>query len=143
MYTIDQLALITGLTTRTLRNYLKSGILAGSRDTGIWQFTEQQVSDFIAHPSVKPSIQAKQKAIVYDFLAGQDNSDQEMCLMFHRRLPREEAAEISRFFCQAAGSLSRIRFSYSYEEGTAHFILKGGEEQVFGLLKQLRQRFPC
>ena len=57
MYTIEQLSCITGLTTRTLRNYLKSNILQGSKDSGMWHFTEEQVSEFIHHPMVYPSIQ--------------------------------------------------------------------------------------
>ena len=81
MYTIEQLSCITGLTTRTLRNYLKSNILQGSKDSGMWHFTEEQVSDFIYHPAVYPSIQAKHHAIVYDFLAGQDNGENEICVL--------------------------------------------------------------
>ncbi len=43
-YTLNELATITGLTTRTLRNHLKSNILNGEKIDGIWQFTEEELS---------------------------------------------------------------------------------------------------
>ena len=100
MYTIEQLSCITGLTTRTLRNYLKSNILQGSKDSGMWHFTEEQVSDFIYHPAVYPSIQAKHHAIVYDFLAGQDNGENEICVLLDLKLDRGKAQQTADFFLQ-------------------------------------------
>ncbi len=136
MYTIEQLSLITGLTTRTLRNYLKSSILQGNKETGIWQFTDQQVSEFVTHPSVRPSIQAKRHAIVYDFLAGQDQSENEICILLDRSISEFDAKEIADFFCNAAKRLSHIRFAFSYESGKAHFILKGTEDDVHQIMKE-------
>ena len=140
MYNIEQLSLITGLTTRTLRNYLKSGLLLGSKNTGIWQFTEEQVSEFICHPSVRPSIRAKQQAVVYDFLAGQDRTDSEMCVLLDRKLEEDEAKKAADFFCSRAEGLSHFRFSYSYEAGRGHYILKGTEDEIAGIMAEFRQQ---
>ncbi len=140
MYTIEQLSQITGLTTRTLRNYLKADLLHGSKDTGIWKFTEQQVSEFIGHPSVWPSIQAKHYAIVYDFLARQDNSEHEVCILLDRSLEESEAKKIADFFCNAANGLSHIRFAFSYESGKARYILKGAEADVNQMMKEFYGR---
>jgi len=49
-YTLNDLALMTGLTTRTLRNYLKMGILKGERIDGIWNFTEEEIAEFFDNP---------------------------------------------------------------------------------------------
>ena len=140
MYTLEQLSLITGLTTRTLRSYLKSGILKGSKDTGSWQFTEQQAFEFVHHPSVRPSIRAKHHAIVYDFLAGQDQSENEMCILLDRTLEPGKAQEIADFFCNAAGGLAHIRFAFSYKAGKAHYILKGAEADISRLMKEFYSR---
>ncbi len=136
MYTIEQLALITGLTTRTLRNYLKSDILHGSKENGIWQFTEQQVLEFVRHPSVRPSIQAKHHGIVYDFLAGQNDSENEMCILLDRTLDEHKAKEIANFFCDTVNELSNIRFAFSYECGKARYILKGNEADISQVMKE-------
>lgn len=140
MYTIEQLSVMTGLTTRTLRNYLKAGILQGSKETGIWQFTQQQVSQFVGHPSVSPSIQAKHHAIVYDFLAGQDSGEQEMCMLLDRRLGEAEAKKLADFFCHAVTGRAHIRFAFSYESGKARYILKGAEADVHQIMKEFYGR---
>lgn len=137
MYTLQQLSILTGLTTRTLRNYLKAKLLQGSKDMGGWEFTQQQVLEFIHHPSVWPSIQAKHHAIVYDFLAGQDSSQEEMCVLLDRRMGEEEAKEMADFFCNAASRRTHIRFAFSYECGKAGYILKGSEGDV----RQIMQEF--
>ncbi len=136
MYTIEQLALITGLTTRTLRNYLKLDVLHGNKENGIWQFTEQQVLELVSHPSVRPSIQAKHHGIVYDFLADGDNSENEMCILLDRTLDEHKAKEIANFFCNAVNQLSHIRFAFSYECGKARYILKGTEADVSRMMKE-------
>ena len=41
IYNLNQLALMTGLSTRTLRNDLATGILEGEKEDGMWiPFTE-------------------------------------------------------------------------------------------------------
>ena len=67
-YLINHLVLITGLTDRTIRNYISTGILHGEKINGIWHFTPEEVDQFIAHPAVRPSILAKHHTFVYDFL---------------------------------------------------------------------------
>ena len=139
MYTIEQLSTITGLTTRTLRYYLKTDILQGSKETGIWQFTEQQVLEFVRHPAVSPSIQAKHHAIVYDFLARQDHSENEMCILLDRTLGEGEAKKLADFFCQAVSRRSHIRVAFSYESGKARYILKGAEADVSQIMREFYQ----
>lgn len=139
MYTIEELSLITGLTTRTLRNYLKKDILQGSKESGLWEFTEQQIINFIHHPSVWPSIKAKHCAIVYDFLARQGSGENEMCVLLDRTLGEKEAKELADFFCNTAKRLSHIRFAFSYQCGIARCILKGQEDDI----KQVMHEFFC
>ena len=140
MYTIEQLSMMTGLTTRTLRNYLRSGLLRGSKDTGIWQFTEEQVSEFIRHPSVRPSIRTKQHAILFDFLAEQDQTENELCVLLDRTLDETEAGKTADFFCSEACRLSHVRFAYSYASGKAHYILKGAEADVSRIMAELSRQ---
>ncbi|MGM8370207.1 helix-turn-helix domain-containing protein, partial (plasmid) [Clostridium perfringens] len=39
LYTIEDIAKMTRLTSRTIRNYLKDGILEGKKIGGQWRFT--------------------------------------------------------------------------------------------------------
>ena len=51
-YTLNEVAVMSGLTTRTLRNYMKMGILKGKMLEGIWKFGEEEIGD--THISVQP-----------------------------------------------------------------------------------------
>ena len=42
-YNLNEVAMITGLTTRTLRNYLKLCLLKGEKIDGNWSFTEEEL----------------------------------------------------------------------------------------------------
>ena len=106
----------------------------------MWHFTEEQVSDFIHHPAVYPSIQAKHHAIVYDFLAGQDNGENEICVLLDLKLDRGKAQQTADFFCNAANTLSHIRFAFSYKSGKGRYILKGTEDEIRQIMQEYYSR---
>ncbi|MBE5877204.1 MAG: helix-turn-helix domain-containing protein [Lachnospiraceae bacterium] len=142
-YTINELALMTGLTTRTLRNYLQMNVLTGEKVNGAWQFTEEDISEFLANPSVQPSIQAKKNAVVFDFLADRKKKTNEICFVLDVNVSAEEAEEISGFFCEKINQLggnSRIRFSFERNGESVRVMLTGEEIQVKQLLEEYYQK---
>lgn len=60
--TLEKLSAFSGLSERTLRNYLKSGILKGEKADSRWIFAADEISNFLLDPSVRPSIEAKGRA---------------------------------------------------------------------------------
>ena len=56
--TLAQLAAISMLTERTLRSYLKRGLLAGEKTPGGWRFTAEQTAAFLALPQVRSASNA-------------------------------------------------------------------------------------
>ena len=141
-YTLNELATITGLTTRTLRNYLKSSILSGEKIDGIWQFTEEELSDFLSHPAVSPSIKSKKNALVYDFMLDTTKKNNEMCTIVDLCVGDEEAEEISDFFCSAINNASdNTNLQFSYEKSGPHVrvILRGYDEAVLKFLNSYYQ----
>ena len=98
-YTLNEVAMMTGLNTRTLRNYLKMDVLKGEKIDGIWKFSECEFSEFISNPYVKPSLQAKSKAIVFDFLNEKEKQLNEICIILDLHVDFTESDEISEFFC--------------------------------------------
>ena len=93
-YTMNEVAKMTGLTTRTLRNYLKLNVLNGEKIDGVWQFTEEEFVEFIENPYVKPSIQAKNRAVVFDFLARNEKKTNEICTIIDMCVKPNEEDEI-------------------------------------------------
>lgn len=141
-YTISEVATMTGLTTRTLRTYLKANMLNGEKIDGVWRFTEENFSEFIANPNIKPSIQAKNKAIIYDFLAQNDKKLNEICSIIDLYVDTEEAEEISAFFCNTINSYDAggIRFSFEREGKNVRVILRGHEDAVMDILNAYYHR---
>ena len=58
-YNLNEVAMITGLTTRTLRNYLKLDLLTGEKIDGNWSFTDEEMDAFMSNPVVKQAIKTK------------------------------------------------------------------------------------
>ena len=114
-YTINDVAMMSGLSTRTVRNYIKMGILDGEKVDGIWCFKGEEFEAFLRNPAVEPSIRAKRNAIVYDFVLADKKELDAMCTILDFYVGEEEAQEISEFFCKAINTGrygSDLRFSF-------------------------------
>lgn len=134
-YTLNEIAMFTGLTTRTLRNYVKMGILSGEKIDGIWQFTEEEVNEFCTNQSVKPSIEAKNNAIVYDFLIDKKKCDDEICSIIDLCI-EEEAKDVSEYFCNEVNKLKMEDIKLSFEKNgkNVRVILKGSARTVLKIV---------
>ena len=138
MYTLNELAMMTGLTTRTLRTYLKTGLLSGEKTDGVWRFTDEDCERFFSHPAVKPALQAKRNALVFDFLGNRFKRENELCVVLDL-LPQEgEAEEVSAFFCKAVSAREggHLRFTFEQTDGRVRVILTGREDAVSDILRE-------
>lgn len=135
-YTLNEVAMMTGLNTRTLRNYLKMDVLKGEKIDGIWKFSECEFSDFISNPYVKPSLQAKSKAIVFDFLNEKEKQLNEICTILDLHVDLTESDEISEFFCTERNKRPEEKITFSFERNGAYtrVILRGYEDTVMEIL---------
>ena len=136
MYTINDLALITGLTTRTLRTYLKNGQLSGEKIDGVWQFDEKAVDAFISDPNVRPSILAKNKAILFDFLNDVHKKADMICVTFDLIGSAEEMREASLYFCSEINrhGSGPLRFAFEETPSGGRGFLSGGPDVVLPML---------
>lgn len=137
-YLISHLVLITGLTDRTLRSYLSSGILQGEKINGLWHFTAEQVEHFLRHPAVKPSIQAKRNALVYDFMIDTKKQEPQICVIMD--LPGCDVKKTAAYFCYSisTGEYRDIQFSFDDTGGTPRVILKGKTADVLKLVNKYK-----
>lgn len=137
MYNINDLATMTGLSTRTLRNYLKVGVLDGEKIDGVWQFSEEDLGKLFQNPAVAPSIQAKRSALVFDFLADRKKRTNQMCVVLDLAADDEEAQGVSDFFCQAVNDCSAgVQFAFEKIGQNVRVILTGQEECVQEIIKK-------
>jgi len=134
-YTIANIVQFTGLTDRTIRNYISSGILIGEKTNGVWQFTPEQVENFIRHPSVRPSVIAKKNALIYDFLLDTHKTYNQICIILD--LPDTNEKKVSDFFCKniCNGDYHDIQFSFDTLSGLPRVIIKGDSSEVLNIVK--------
>ncbi len=134
-FSIQDLALMTGLSTRTLRNYLSAGFLSGDKSGGAWVFTASQVEDFLQNPAVKPAVRAKKNAIVYDFLGAKPDGEEKLCVVLN--LSAQAAPAATAFFCERISQIkpeSELHFASDPLGKGARLILSGAAKDVHGLL---------
>ena len=142
-YTINEISIMTGLTTRTIRNYLKSGLINAEKVNGIWMFSHEDFSDMLANPAIKPSIQAKNNAVVYDFLVDNKKKINKICTIIDLYIDDTESNETSEFFCNTINSLSETgELSFKFEKygRNVRVILSGTEETVIDILNKYYNR---
>lgn len=140
-YVINHVVMFTGLTDRTIRNYISSGILQGEKINGLWHFTPEQVEEFVSNPAVRPSILAKNNGIVYDFLLDDKKRSPEICLILDT--PNVEKKEVAEYFCDSIcnGEFSKIQFSFDGVMENARVILKGDADDVLKLVNEFQVKY--
>ena len=135
-YVINHLVMFTGLTDRTIRNYIATGILQGEKINGLWHFTPEQVDSFVRHPAVRPSILAKNNSLIYDFLLEDKKKEQKACMILD--IPDGDKKAIAEFFCYKISNegYQNIRFSFDGVTDMARVILKGDVKEVLRLVNE-------
>ena len=139
-YSFNDIALMSGLSTRTIRNYIRSGILEGDKADGCWQFTAGQTKAFFEHPSVFRSIQAKRNGIIFDFLADRKHKHNQICTILD--FPEEKGEEVSAFFTNQynTGEFgNKLEFYYEDIAGCPRVILRGQACSVMKILNLFYQ----
>ncbi len=141
-YVINHLVMFTGLSDRTIRNYIASGILQGEKINGLWHFTPEQVEEFVRHPAVRPSILAKNNGLVYDFLLDTKKTGQEMCVILDT--PCADKKTVAEYFCYSinSGGYHNIQFSFDGVMETSRVILKGDAAEVLRLVNEYNSKYP-
>ena len=135
-YNLNELAMITSLTTRTLRNHLRQGTLSGEKVDGAWMFTAEDVDAFMAQPAVRKSIRANHSGVVFDFLADTLKPQNRSCVILDFAVSIAEGEKIVRFFCEQASRSSDIELRCLQMRNGPRVILSGGEQQVADILSR-------
>ena len=134
-YNLNDLSLMTGLSTRTLRNYLNQGLLMGEKENGVWQFSAEELDRFFAEPFVKESLRIKRSGQVFDFMAERSKNEARSCVILDIPASRKKGDHISAFFCDRMNEATDARFHYGWENGLSRVILSGAADSVAEIMK--------
>jgi excisionase family DNA binding protein len=68
LYTVEDIAKMTSLTSRTIRNYLKDGSLQGAKIGGQWRFTMDNIKRLFNHRDFLNDMHDHKKQQILDFI---------------------------------------------------------------------------
>lgn len=134
-YSLNDLALMTGFTTRTLRNYLNQGLLNGEKQNGMWQFTAEEIDRFFREPFVKEGLRIKRNGTVFDFMANKSKTQARSCVILDIPASVKKGNEISAFFCDRMNDVEDVVFNYGWDNGSCRVILSGAAGPVAELMR--------
>lgn len=134
-YALNDLAVMTGFTTRTLRNYLSQGLLTGEKLNGLWHFSAEDLDRFFQEPFVKEGLRIKRSSAVFDFMAARNREEARTCVILDLPASLEEGNQISSFFCAQMEQSSHASFTFGWEKGFCRVILNGAADSVAEMMK--------
>ena len=134
-YSLNDLALMTGFTTRTLRNYLNNGLLNGEKKDGMWRFTAEEIDRFFGAPFVKEGLQIKRSSVVFDFMAQKSKKQERSCVILDIPASVKKGNAISAFFCDRISHSEDIVFNYGWDNGICRVILSGAADSVAQIMQ--------
>jgi len=123
LYTVDDVAEYAGLTSRTIRNYLKDGILKGRKVGAQWRFTMEDINGLLERNSTKNENRIHSQQFLTDFIAGVNTditSELQICAVADYYCKRiEDAALLNNAFLEIQKTVAETepeaKYFYYYE----------------------------
>jgi len=136
--------------TRTIRTYLKDGLLTGRKIGSQWRFTEDDITKFMNQGGVGNMIRPEHKQDVLDFLDGvftEYTAEMQTCTIVDVYKPlemveemKDEMAMLPSIISKSEdGCFKRMTYIYNEEEGYARFILFGSFAYIGEAMKILKK----
>lgn len=135
-YTVEEVALMTGLTSRTIRTYIKEGVLRGKKVGVQWRFTEEEVKELFKDKQVERQVADAKNQLVVDFLSKRQGKDNRSCMIVDCPVISEtvevELRDKLMEFINSYEWGAEFQFSYQLfeEENTARFIISGALKEI-------------
>lgn len=137
IYSIDDISKMTMLSTRTIRNYIKLGLLNGSKTNGYWQFTSDDISKFMNNDYVTQSLNTKRNSLIYNHILNDCKSINSVCSIYD--YPVENNVEAKSLYNKIlkkinSNEYNNLKFSYNYSNNMVRIILIGDPNEINELI---------
>lgn len=130
IYTINEVAQMSGLTTRTIRNYLADGQIHGEKKDGKWVFTCDDFVEMLENPYVGPAIRAKSNAPLIDFIKDDRKMVDSTCIIIDRCVDGGADQILVERLCNLVNAYGGVECRYRKRNNNIRIILTGKEENV-------------
>lgn len=146
MYSVDDIAEKTCLSTRTIRTFLKEGILTGSKLGGQWRFTEDDVKRFMNNATAMSAVVNDNRQEVIDFLDGVKTSFSgviQICTIVDLYISKQQSYEKNDALQELIDKEPReeyLQYVYDYDnaQGRARFTLFAKPEFIVDAINLLK-----
>lgn len=147
LYTVEDIAKMTRLTSRTIRNYLKDGSLQGQKIGGQWRFTMENIKRLFSNSIFLNDVSNKNKRAILDFIHG--NTDMQgkiqVCTIVDCYCENSKAGMqiyqklVTVINSRKGDNLPPARFNYEFigEENKARFTLFGDPDYIIKTIQLL------
>lgn len=139
LYTVEDIAKMTMLTSRTIRNYLKDGLLNGKKIGGQWRFTKQDVEKLFDNAKAAEDMNNERRQDIMDFINGVNtelDGEIQLCTIAdYYSSDMQQVKVLSDRFCElisAKQSVNKLQFHYEYidKEKKARYTFFGTPEFI-------------
>ena len=141
-YGLAELALMTGYSVRSLRNFYRQGILTGAMIAGKYVFSPEDVERFVAQPFIKSGIQIKAKMRAQHFLEEEHARQPAACLIYDQ--PGEERSrELNRILLQYINRecAGELKYTYLFDSkiNVGRLIVTGQTGEIAAALRKIEE----
>ena len=143
LYSVEDIATMFSVTSRTIRNWIKDGILKGKKIGGTWRFSKAELFELMNSEDAANELIDQTKQKVMDFIDGVDTDYEgnlQICSIIDKYAEKEKLFEINQRVSQFINSNSyfddnaqqnqgkqnfKMTYEYSEEQSRGRFILFG------------------
>lgn len=147
LYTVEDIAGMASLTSRTIRNYLKDGSLKGKKVGGQWRFTMKDIEQLFNNSGFSTEIRNNNKQDVMDFIDGVSTDFQSSIQIYTIVDYYCESLDAAKKMCDTLMSVinnpdnkfSASKFNYEFikDDSKARFTLFGTPDYIIKTLELL------
>lgn len=128
-YTSDEVAKLLGVTKRSIRNYIKEGKITGTKYGGRWNFTKEDIEDYIKNVNSKllPDEKERRNYSIFKniyFMDSEEEIQEKIDLLvdlFNKYIEESNDLEV-RMLCEMKGDL-KLEFTITGPSSSIHSFM--------------------
>lgn len=146
LYTVEDIAKMTGFTSRTIRNYLKDGSLQGQKIGGQWRFTMENIKQLFNNSIFLNDISRKNRQQVLNFINGTNNDihgEIQVCTIVDCYCENQKAGQqlyeklVAVINTKDDGIPAKFDYEFIKKQKKARFTLFGNPDYIIKTLQLL------
>lgn len=142
-YTVAEVAKMTGLTDRTIRNYLKDGTMHGKKIGVQWRFTEEDINALFQDVDFSQKLAKPEHNLIETFLLEEKEKAAECHILDFPEVSRDKwdilLQKIRKNMKNTKSSELRFAWEYTEERNLLRIVVAGEPEMVRKMTNEIKK----